>query len=163
MLDSPLNKHNKLQVFVRTKRGVLIEISPELRIPRTFKRFAGLFCQLLQEGKIQSSSGGSTLLTASKHLPSVLLPKAAKILKITKKAPLIEKLEPYVRQATEGDKPLVFVVPIYDCDQEQKPPICSALGGDREEEEVSLSHYELTAVNVCSRVCFTFEEVWSVL
>jgi rRNA small subunit pseudouridine methyltransferase Nep1 len=47
LLDSPLNKHNKLQVLVRTKRSVLIEISPELRIPRTFKRFAGLFCQLL--------------------------------------------------------------------------------------------------------------------
>lgn len=55
LLDSPLNKQSKLQVLIRTKRGVLIEISPELRIPRTFKRFSGLFCQLLQEGKIQSA------------------------------------------------------------------------------------------------------------
>lgn len=148
---------------MRTKRGVLIEISPELRIPRTFKRFAGLFCQLLQEGKIQSASGGSTLLTASKHIPSVLLPKAAKILKVQKKAPLIEKLEPYIKQATEKDRPLVFVIPVYDCDVEPKVPICGALGGDREEETVSLSHYDLSAVNACSRVCFAFEELWCVL
>jgi rRNA pseudouridine-1189 N-methylase Emg1 (Nep1/Mra1 family) len=102
-------------------------------------------------------------LTASKHIPSVLLPKAAKILKVQKKAPLIEKLEPYIKQATENDKPLVFVIPVYDCDVEPKVPICGALGGDREEEEVSLSHYDLSSVNTCSRVCFAFEELWGVL
>jgi len=47
-----LSKNSKLQVLVRTKRGILIEISPELRIPRTLKRFSGLMSQLLQEGKI---------------------------------------------------------------------------------------------------------------
>jgi rRNA small subunit pseudouridine methyltransferase Nep1 len=52
LLDSPLNKHNKLQVFIRTKRSILIEVSPELRMPRTYKRFAGVISQLLQEGKI---------------------------------------------------------------------------------------------------------------
>ena len=116
LLDSPLNKHNKLQVFIRTKRGVLIEISPELRMPRTYKRFAGVFCQLLQEGKIQSTTGGATLMTASKHLPSVMLPKSAKVIRVQKKAPLIEKLDSYIANETENDKPLVFVVPLIDCD-----------------------------------------------
>lgn len=43
LLDSPLNKGGKLQVFVRTQRGHTIEVSPEIRLPRTFKRFSGLF------------------------------------------------------------------------------------------------------------------------
>ena len=42
LLDSPLNKAGLLQVYILTSRGVLIEINPSVRIPRTFKRFSGL-------------------------------------------------------------------------------------------------------------------------
>jgi hypothetical protein len=42
LLDSPLNKAGLLQVFIHTTKGVLIEINPHVRIPRTFKRFSGL-------------------------------------------------------------------------------------------------------------------------
>jgi rRNA small subunit pseudouridine methyltransferase Nep1 len=42
LLDSPLNKAGRLQIFVRTQQSVLIEVNPHTRIPRTFKRFAGL-------------------------------------------------------------------------------------------------------------------------
>lgn len=47
VLDSPLNKAGKLKaVYVRTEKGALIEIKPNVRIPRTFKRFAGIMCKL---------------------------------------------------------------------------------------------------------------------
>lgn len=42
LLDSPLNKAGRLRIFMQTKLNVLIEVSPHTRIPRTFKRFAGL-------------------------------------------------------------------------------------------------------------------------
>ena len=42
LLDSPLNKAGKMQVYIRTKKNVLIELNPKCRIPRTFKRFSGL-------------------------------------------------------------------------------------------------------------------------
>ena len=42
LLDSPLNKAGHLRVFMQTKKRVLIEVSPHTRIPRTYKRFAGL-------------------------------------------------------------------------------------------------------------------------
>ena len=42
LLDSPLNKAGLLQVYLRTTKNVLIELNPHVRIPRTFKRFAGL-------------------------------------------------------------------------------------------------------------------------
>jgi hypothetical protein len=45
LLDSPLNKAGLLKLFVRSERGVLIEVSPQIRIPRTFKRFCGLMTQ----------------------------------------------------------------------------------------------------------------------
>lgn len=37
-----MNKAGLLQVYVQTAKGVLIEINPSVRIPRTFKRFSGL-------------------------------------------------------------------------------------------------------------------------
>lgn len=47
LLDSPLNKSGKLQVYIHTARGVLIEVNPSVRIPRTFKRFGGLMGESL--------------------------------------------------------------------------------------------------------------------
>ena len=46
ILDSPLNKAGRVQaVYVRTEKGVLIEVKPHVRVPRTFKRFAGVMCK----------------------------------------------------------------------------------------------------------------------
>lgn len=42
LLDSPLNKAGALRVLMLTKKNVLIDVLPTTRIPRTFKRFAGL-------------------------------------------------------------------------------------------------------------------------
>ena len=48
ILDSPLNKAGRLRsVYIRTEKGVLIEVKPFVRIPRTFKRFAGVMCKSL--------------------------------------------------------------------------------------------------------------------
>mmetsp|Transcript_10268 Transcript_10268/g.15458 ORF Transcript_10268/g.15458 Transcript_10268/m.15458 type:complete len:227 (-) Transcript_10268:47-727(-) len=75
LLDSPLNKSGMLKVYIRTSKNVLIEIHPSLRVPRTFKRFAGLMVQLLHKLKIRSSTGSQTLLKVvknpvSRHLPT---------------------------------------------------------------------------------------------
>lgn len=42
LFDSPLNRAGLLQVYIHTNKNVLIEINPQCRIPRTFKRFGGL-------------------------------------------------------------------------------------------------------------------------
>ena len=46
LLDSPLNKAGRLQVYIHTGKNVLIEVNPQTRIPRTFARFSGLMVQL---------------------------------------------------------------------------------------------------------------------
>lgn len=48
LLDSPVNKAGRLQVYIHTAKGVLIEVNPSVRIPRTFKRFCGLMGQFQQ-------------------------------------------------------------------------------------------------------------------
>ena len=48
IFDSPLTKAGSLQaVYVRTEKGVLFEIKPHVRMPRTFKLFCGLMCKIL--------------------------------------------------------------------------------------------------------------------
>ena len=46
ILDSQLNKSGMVQaVYVKTEKGVLFEVKPYTRLPRTFKHFCGLMCK----------------------------------------------------------------------------------------------------------------------
>ena len=74
LFDSPLNRAGLLQVFIRTANNVLIEINPATRIPRTFKRFAGLMVQLLHKYSISATDSSVKLIKVIKnpitdHLP----------------------------------------------------------------------------------------------
>src|ERR1700761_4150286 len=62
LLDSPINKAGKLQIYIHTAKNVLIEVNPGVRLPRTFKRFAGLMVQLLQRYTIRSNETSEPLL-----------------------------------------------------------------------------------------------------
>ena len=66
LLDSPLNKAGFLQVYIHTAKGVLIEVNPSVRIPRTFKRFSGLMVQLLHKLFIRGVNGPEKLLKVIK-------------------------------------------------------------------------------------------------
>lgn len=57
VLGSPLNKAGKLDIFIHTQTGSLIEVNPSVRLPRNYDRFKGLFEKLLLEGIIKSDSG----------------------------------------------------------------------------------------------------------
>merc|ERR1712190_189392 len=74
LLDSPLNKAGKLLIYLHTSQNVLIEVHPSLRVPRTFKRFAGLAVELLQRQKIRAAQANETLMKVvsnpvNKYLP----------------------------------------------------------------------------------------------
>lgn len=61
ILDSPVNKAGRLKaVYVRTEQGVLFEVKPHVRIPRTYKRFAGIMCEF-----------SFVLLLLTSHVPLV--------------------------------------------------------------------------------------------
>lgn len=51
-LDSPINKAGKLRVYVHTVNDLIIEVNPEVRLPRSYERFEGLIVQLLNEGRV---------------------------------------------------------------------------------------------------------------
>ncbi|XP_075232736.1 ribosomal RNA small subunit methyltransferase NEP1 isoform X2 [Lycorma delicatula] len=78
LLDSPLNRAGLLQVYMHTEKNVLIEINPQTRIPRTFKRFAGLMVQLLHKFNVRASDGGMKLLKVIRNPVTDYLPAGCK-------------------------------------------------------------------------------------
>nr|AFK36507.1 unknown [Medicago truncatula] len=75
ILDSPLNKAGRLKmVYIRTEKGVLIEVKPYVRIPRTFKRFAGVMLELLQKLSITAAGKREKLLRTIKNPVTQYLP-----------------------------------------------------------------------------------------
>ncbi len=59
-LESILNKRGQLRVWIHTRTDRIIEISPEIRLPKSYNRFVGLVEDLYDKGEIRA--GDSTLL-----------------------------------------------------------------------------------------------------
>jgi len=151
LFDSPLNRSGLLQVFIHTANNVLIEINPATRVPRTFKRFAGLMVQLLHKYSITAAESNVKLIKVIKnpiedHLPTgcrkILMSYSAE------KSPV---------------KPSTLV-------PENDEPICIVVGAiakgmittDYTEENISISNFPLSAALTCSKICDTFEEAWGI-
>ena len=110
-MDSPLNKAGKLQVLIRTDKNVLIEVNPHMRVPRTYKRFAGLFAQLLTKFKIKAEGSQTVLMKVVKNTFDKVLPIGIRKLGTSSKAKLVD-LQEYVDNLEEmdSDKPVAFVI-----------------------------------------------------
>lgn len=111
LMDSPLNKAGRLQVIIRTDKNVLIEVSPQMRVPRTYKRFAGLFAQLLTKYKIKAEGSQTTLLKVVKNTFEKVLPVNIRKIGTSSQAKLVD-LQEYVDNLEEmnTDKPIAFVI-----------------------------------------------------
>uniref|UniRef100_A0A0G4FJ15 Ribosomal RNA small subunit methyltransferase NEP1 n=1 Tax=Chromera velia CCMP2878 TaxID=1169474 RepID=A0A0G4FJ15_9ALVE len=185
LLDSPLNKAGRLVIYIHTAKNVVIEVSPQLRVPRTYKRFAGLFVELLQRHKIRAKDGSEILMKVvsgpvSKYLPVngrkigfsvngklVLLREHVKSLPECQppKRPLLleegdaadDAAEPQKKKkkANEAEGPVSYVVGAVS--HSDPAPKC-----DYVEECVSISNYPLSASVCCSKICNEFENLWGV-
>ena len=51
-MDSILNRMGNLRVRIHTRNDLVIDISPDTRLPRAYNRFIGLFEKLFAEGEI---------------------------------------------------------------------------------------------------------------
>jgi rRNA small subunit pseudouridine methyltransferase Nep1 len=67
LLETPLCKEGLLGVYLHLRDGRVIEVNPEVRLPRNYERFVGLMEQLLTEGRVPVD--GTPLL----HITSLAL------------------------------------------------------------------------------------------
>lgn len=151
LFDSPLNRAGLLQVYVRTANNVLIEINPATRIPRTFKRFAGLMVQLLHKYSITASDSSLKLMKVIKNPITDHLPAGCRKILMSYSADGIKRPSQLV---PESEEPICIVVGAI---------AKGAIETDYTEENVSISNYPLSGAAVCSKLCDAFEQAWGVL
>jgi len=150
LFDSPLNRAGLLQVFIHTSNNVLIEINPSTRIPRTFKRFAGLMVQLLHKYSITAAESSLKLMKVIKNPITDHFPPGCK------KVLMSYSAEGPVRpsQVVPADEePIVVVVGAI---------AKGSITTDYTEKNISISNYPLSAALTCSKLCDAFEQAWGV-
>lgn len=166
LLDSPLNKAGMLQVYIHTAKGVLIEVNPQIRIPRTFKRFGGLMVQLLQRLSIRSVNGSEKLLKVIRNPVTDHFPPGTYKITLSYDAPLrrlSSHLPTLLNKPQEGEtkpsnSPRTLAV-FLGAMAHGKDDFADQYGLD---EKMSLSEYSLSASVACGKFCCAMEEIWDV-
>jgi rRNA small subunit pseudouridine methyltransferase Nep1 len=180
LLDSPLNKAGMLQIFIETTKNVLIEVSPATRIPRTFKRFAGLMgtsctypyppsrsfltfqltrlsfhaaaVQLLHKMKVRAADSSETLLKVIRNPITDHLPVGAPIFGLEAGARLVDPLE--LPALVPNGKPVVFVVGAMSHGD---------IDADFIQATYCISRFPLSAACSVGKLLNAFEHAWGVL
>ena len=159
LLDSPLNKAGKLQIYVHTANNILIEISPSLRIPRTYKRFAGLMAELVDKHKIRAANSRDILMKVIANPVSQYLPAGGRKIALSVNG----KMQSSKDFATEVKDLNVPVTVSIGAVSTGEPSEEGKFGGEYAEEKIAISNYGLSAAICCSKICDAFEEVWNIL
>ncbi|KAK9314986.1 Alpha/beta knot methyltransferase [Lipomyces starkeyi] len=154
LLDSPINKAGKLQVYILTAKGVLIEVNPSVRIPRTFKRFSGLMVQLLHKLSIRSVNSQEKLLKVIKNPISDHLPTKCRKITLSADAP-VQRVQDYVQTMDPDESICVFVGAMaHGADD---------FADEWVDEKIGVSQYSLSASVACSKFCHGCEDAWGIM
>ena len=151
LLDSPLNRAGLLQIYFCTEEGVLVEVDPRTRAPRTFRQFARLCIQLQHKFKVKAEGANHTLMKVIKKPVTLHIPMDC----------------PRIGTSKEGLK-----VDIYDYVKElpQDGPSVFVFGGlakghvspDYITETISFSPHPLSASVALGKLLDAYEEKWTV-
>jgi len=150
LFDSPLNRAGLLQVYIHTENNVLIEINPQTRIPRTFKRFAGLMVQLLHKFSVRAAETSAKLMKVIKNPITDHLPAGCR--KVATSYSAEKPIKP--SELVPQDAPIAFIVGAMAHGQ---------IKADYAEQTVAISNYPLSAALTCTKICSAFEDSWGIL
>ena len=185
LLDSPLNKAGLLKLYVRTEAGVLINVDPQIRIPRTFRRFCGLMAQVRAK-QPRAHTAVAPLPTPRRHRLTVLLRAlaqllhklsirasngSAKLLKVIKN-PVTDHLPPNCRTILLSVTGQLVSLPAYVPTLPDDRPVvfvCGAMAHGKVEPEyqtdecIAISEYPLSGAAALGRLCAAFENKLGIL
>ena len=154
LLDSPINKAGKLQIYIHTAKGVLIEVNPSVRIPRTFKRFAGLMVQLLHRLSIRSTTSQEKLLRVIKNPITDHLPPNCRKVTLSFEAPVV-RVADYIQTLRPSESICVFVGAMAKGKDD--------FADEWKDDSISISNFSLSASVACSKFCHAAEDVWGII
>jgi len=154
LLDSPLNKAGLLRVYVHTTKGVLIDVNPHVRIPRTFKRFSGLMVQLLHKLSIRGVNGSEKLLRVIRNPVTEHFPVNTVKITLSGDAKTV-RLSQYLPTLPETHSIAVFVGAMARGKDN--------FADDVIDEKISISDYALSASVACGKFCCALEDLWDIV
>ncbi|KAF7103755.1 hypothetical protein CFC21_104712 [Triticum aestivum] len=153
IFDSPLTKAGRLQaVYVRTEKGVLFEVKPNVRLPRTPKGFCGLMSQLLQKLSITAVGRREKLLNLIKNPVTQYLPVGSRKIGLSYSADKSVELNDYVAECSD-DEALVFVVGAM---------AHGKIDNEYTDEYIRISSHPLSAASCLARICTALEQKWNI-
>ncbi|KAL3819708.1 hypothetical protein ACJIZ3_005613 [Penstemon smallii] len=154
ILDSRVNKSGRLKaLYVRTQLGILFEIKPHARMPRTYKRFAGLMVQLLQKLHITASGKGEKLLRVIKNPVTKYLPINSRKIGFSHSSEKLVDMYDYVG-TINSELDLVFVVGAMSHGKIEKEYV---------EDYISISEFPMSAAYCISIITTAVERKWRIL
>ncbi|CAN8254357.1 unnamed protein product [Cochlearia groenlandica] len=154
ILDSPVNKAGRLKaVYVRTEKGVLLEVKPHVRIPRTFKRFAGIMLQLLQKLSISAVGSREKLLRVIRNPVKDHLPVNSRIIGFSHSSEKLINMQKHLATVC-SDTNTVFVLGAMSHGK---------IECDYIEDFVAISGYPLSAAYCVSRICEALSTNWNII
>ncbi|CAI9768235.1 unnamed protein product [Fraxinus pennsylvanica] len=154
ILDSRVNKSGRLKaLYVRTQQGILFQIKPHARMPRTYKRFSGLMVQLLQKLHITAAGKGEKLLRVIKNPVTQYLPINSRKIGFSHSSEKLVDMYDYVGTVA-NDMDLVFVLGAMAHGKIDK---------DYVEDYLSISEFPMSAAYCISIITTAVERKWKIL
>eukprot|EP00792_Barthelona_sp_PAP020_P005397 TRINITY_DN2633_c0_g1_i1.p1 TRINITY_DN2633_c0_g1~~TRINITY_DN2633_c0_g1_i1.p1 ORF type:complete len:226 (+),score=64.34 TRINITY_DN2633_c0_g1_i1:805-1482(+) len=152
LLDSPLNKAGLLKVYIHTYNDLYIDVNSDIRLPRTYPRFAGLIVQLLLKKKIVTEDGKTLMRILKKPILSKLPSNSIKI-STSFHAENVHNINQYVLTLPERS-PQVFIVGVMPTGR---------IDLDFVDTEIAISNYPLSAQSVCAKITNAIEEKYLIV
>lgn len=153
ILDSRVNKTGRLKaLYVRTQQGLLLDIKPHARMPRTYKRFSGLMVQLLQKLHITAAGKGEKLLRVIKNPVTQYLPVNSRKIGFSHSSEKLVDMYDYVG-TIDKDLDIVFVVGAMAHGKIEQ---------DYVEDYISISEFPLSAAYAISIITTSVERKWKI-
>eukprot|EP00835_Amoeboradix_gromovi_P002727 NODE_160_length_16633_cov_0.230132.p9 type:complete len:216 gc:universal NODE_160_length_16633_cov_0.230132:2896-2249(-) len=163
LLDSPLNHSNLLRVYISTQDHQLIELNEKTRLPRTFKRFCGLMCQLLQKMSIKSTQN-DTLLRIVKNPITRHMPANTRYVVLSDKGQ-IHRVDEFLNELKEKeikegeDMNICFIVGAIPHGDD----VYLVDGLDISDYKLSMSEFPLSAALSCAKLAEGIERYENIL
>lgn len=154
ILDSPVNKAGRLKaVYVRTEQGVLFEVKPHVRIPRTYKRFAGIMLQLLQKLSISAAGKREKLMRVIKNPVTGHLPPNCRKIGFSYSSEKLVNMQKHLSTVC-NETDTVFVLGAMSHGK---------IECDYIDDFVAISGYPLSAAYCISRICEALSTNWNII
>jgi rRNA small subunit pseudouridine methyltransferase Nep1 len=155
ILDAPINKSGHLRILIESTSGLVVEVNPLVRVPRTFKRFAGLMAQLLQTGVIygstQESKEPEVLLKILNGPIWSFLPQSTYCIALSQEGKTV-KVSDYVDGVADLENICIVVG--------AKAQGADDFADEWVDDKISISNYSLSASVACAKFTDAVEEVW---